>query len=73
MNWFKRIYLWFKYRKHPCYVGKGEFDHTLEVFDDSCDHGLFGSEPLQYMSCVVCGATNDEDTEIPETPEGWFD
>ena len=63
---------WLKYRKHPCYIGGGEFDHTLEVVDDSYDHD-FGCEQIQYMQCEICGATHDEDATIPESPDGYFD
>jgi len=75
-KWWKRLFdrlvMWWTYRSHPCYLGGGEFDHDLEVCDDSFDHE-YGTERIQYMQCAVCGATHDEDAEIPEAPDDYFD
>lgn len=56
----KRLIMWFKYRKHPCYVGNGEFDHDLEFIDESFDHE-YGTETIHYMQCSACGQTGDVD------------
>lgn len=69
---FDLLVMWFKFRRHPCYIGNGEFDHELEVVNDSFDHE-FGTEVIQYMQCGTCGATHDEDASIPESPEGFWD
>jgi hypothetical protein len=71
VNAINRIIMWFKFRNHPCYIGKGEFDHTLEAINDSFDHDL-GCETIEYLQCEVCGATHDEDSSIPEDINDYF-
>lgn len=61
----KRIILWFRYRKHPCYIGGGEFDHDLVEMQDTQGDGIY-SESYHWAECSVCGATHDEDTTVPE-------
>lgn len=71
MNWLERSILWFKNHKHPCYIGCGEFDHDLECVDESFDHE-FGCEQILYMACITCGATHEEDADIPENPYDYY-
>jgi len=56
----KRLLLWFKYRKHSCYIGDGDFDHDWELIDDSFDHD-YGVEFIQYERCFACGKMRDCD------------
>lgn len=44
--------------EHPCYVGDSEFDHDLDLKDDSFDHE-YGVELIQYYECRQCGLTLD--------------
>lgn len=67
----ERLVMWWRYRNHPCYMGNGEFDHELNWVDDSFDHE-YGTEQIQYMQCTACGATHDEDSEIPEAAQDYF-
>ncbi len=75
-NTFKRYFdlfvMWFKFRKHPCYVGSGEFDHDLYVVHESQGDGMYEMS-YQYLECGTCGATHDEDATVPESPEGFWD
>jgi len=47
---------------------KEKCEHELEFVDDSFDHE-FGTEKITYMQCTICGATRDEDPEIPEVQD----
>jgi hypothetical protein len=58
----KRLLLWLEYRKHPCYIGSGEFDHDWEFVDDSFDHE-YGVEFIHFERCLVCGEMRDCDNE----------
>ena len=43
-------------------------DHELEVVDASYDHE-YGCLQVYYWQCVLCGATHNEDSNIPEQVE----
>ncbi len=43
----------------PCFTGR-DWDHDLEIVDDSFDHA-FGTETIQYLACSVCGYVSDVD------------
>lgn len=62
-NTFKRpfnlLVMWFKFRKHPCYMGGGEFDHDWKYIDDSFDHE-YGTHSAYHYECRTCGEDNDE-------------
>jgi len=51
-------------------------DHELELIDESFDHE-YGTEVIQFMQCIICGATSDDDSDIKEpdieVPDGYFD
>ena len=65
MKWFKYFKLWIKYRKHPCYIGNGEFDHTLVEEWDEQGAGIY-TATYCIVFCEICGATCDEDVDVPE-------
>ncbi len=67
-----RFVIWWKYKKHPCYIGNGEFDHDLESHQDEQGDGIY-TMTYSWVECATCGATHDDDAEIPECPEYYFD
>lgn len=40
-------------------------DHDLEIVDDSFDHE-YGCQQQYYYRCILCDATHEEDSQIPE-------
>ena len=69
---FDLLVMWFKFRKHPCYIGGGEFDHDLEVQSDCDGDGIY-TMSYDWVECSACGATHNEDATAPECPEDFWD
>ena len=67
-----RLVMWFWGFSHPCRIGYKKYDHDLEAHQDEDGDGIY-TMTYSWLQCSRCGATHNEDAEIPECPEDYFD
>ena len=65
-RWFERLLdrfvMWGYSKKHPCYIGHGEYDHDWEYHSDwyGDPDVIGGTVDCSHWECSTCGLIDDE-------------